>query len=115
MSDRDNLKQRLEFLPLDENAAALRHIRPTLEQALKPALDAFYGRVKAEPELRRFFSDDAHIDRAQSAQHSHWGLIARGEYQTGYGENVRRIGEAHARIGLEPRWYVAGYALTSNS
>jgi methyl-accepting chemotaxis protein len=48
---------------------------------------------------------------AQSAQHRHWGFIARGEYQGDYLKNVRQIGETHARIGLEPRWYVAGYAL----
>jgi len=111
MSDRHDLRRRLEFLGLDGGAEALRHIRPALEKALGPALDAFYDRVRAEPELRRFFRDDAHIGRAQSAQQSHWSLIARGDYQTGYAENVRRIGEAHARIGLEPRWYVAGYAL----
>ena len=111
MSDRQGLKQRLDFLGLQEGAPALRELRPALEKALGPALDSFYGKVRATPELRRFFKDDAHIARAESAQKNHWGLIARGDYATGYAENVQRIGEAHARIGLEPRWYVAGYAL----
>jgi methyl-accepting chemotaxis protein len=111
MSNRDSLDQRLAFLGLESGAPALRHLREVFAKSLGPALDAFYGKIRTTPELRKFFKDDAHISRAQSAQQSHWRLIAQGEYTAGYGDNVRRIGEAHARIGLEPRWYIAGYAL----
>jgi len=109
MSERESLQARLQFVGLDEGA--LRHVRPAVEKALAPALDSFYRRIKADPELRRFFRDEAHIERARTAQHSHWSLIARGELGGDYVRNVRRIGEAHARIGLEPRWYIGGYAL----
>jgi methyl-accepting chemotaxis protein len=111
MSDRNGLRQRLDFLGLETGAPALRHLRPALEKALAPALNAFYAKVRATPELRRFFKDETHIQRAQSAQQRHWGLITQGDYAAGYADNVQRIGEAHARIGLEPRWYIAGYAL----
>ncbi|CAN7452662.1 methyl-accepting chemotaxis protein [Phenylobacterium sp. LjRoot225] len=111
MNNRDSLGQRLEFLGLQPGAPALRDIREVLARSVGPALDTFYGKVRTTPELRKFFKDDAHISRAQSAQNSHWKLIAQGDYNASYGENVRRIGEAHARIGLEPRWYIAGYAL----
>jgi methyl-accepting chemotaxis protein len=111
MSNRDSLDQRLAFLGLDSGAPALRHLRDVFAKSLGPALDAFYGKIRTTPELRKFFKDDAHISRAQSAQQSHWTLIAHGEYASGYADNVRRIGETHAHIGLEPRWYIAGYAL----
>jgi methyl-accepting chemotaxis protein len=111
MSDRDGLKKRLEFLGLDQGAPALRHLRGAIDKALRPALGAFYDRIKATPDVRRFFADDAHIERAKSAQEGHWSGIAAGAYDGQYVERVRRIGEAHARVGLEPRWYIAGYAL----
>src|SRR5512139_1583326 len=105
MSDRDSLNQRLEFLELEAGAPALRSLRPAIEKALGPALDGFYEKVKATPELARHFKDDAHIARAKGAQQSLWRLIADGDYANDYVENVRRIGMTHARIGLEPRWY----------
>ncbi|HKR89997.1 MAG TPA: globin-coupled sensor protein [Phenylobacterium sp.] len=111
MSEREGLRARLDFVGLGEAAPELRHIRPAVENALGPALEAFYRRVRADPHLRGFFQDEAHIDRARQAQATHWGLIARGEFGGDYAKNVRRIGQAHARIGLEPRWYVGGYAL----
>jgi methyl-accepting chemotaxis protein len=109
MTNRDSLERRLEFLGLQSGAPALRHLRPALETALAPALDAFYGKVRATPELRACFKDEAHIARAQAAQRSHLGQVVQGDYKTGYAEDARRIGEAH--IGLEPRWYIAGQAL----
>jgi methyl-accepting chemotaxis protein len=111
MSDRYSLDRRLQFLGLDAGASELRQARPVIENALGPALSAFYDRVRAAPEVRRLFRDEAHIARARDAQEAHWRVIAGGDYGAAYVEEVRRIGEAHARIGLEPRWYVAGYAL----
>src|SRR5579864_6818589 len=106
MSDRYSLNRRLEFLDLAQGAPELRPLQPAIEKALVPALSAFYDRLKATPEVRVFFSDDAHIDRAKAAQRTHWSGIADGAYDGQYVERVRRIGEAHARIGLEPRWYI---------
>lgn len=34
-----------------------------------------------------------------------------GRFDANYYESVRRIGAVHARIGLDPRWYIGGYAL----
>ena len=34
-----------------------------------------------------------------------------GSFDAGYGAAVRAIGKTHARIGLEPRWYIGGYSL----
>jgi methyl-accepting chemotaxis protein len=111
MSERDKLDQRLGFVGLERGAPALGHLRPVIDKALGPALAAFYDRVRATPQVRRFFRDETHIERAKDAQHEHWRLIAAGDYGAAYAEDVRRIGEAHARIGLEPSWYIGGYAI----
>jgi methyl-accepting chemotaxis protein len=111
MSDQHGLKQRLEFLDLDQGAPALRHLLPAIDKALYPALTVFYEKVKTVPEVAHFFRDDAHIEAAKGLQQGHWSAIAAGRYDEAYAEKVRRIGQAHARIGLEPRWYIGGYAL----
>ena len=111
MSDGYSLDQRLEFLGLEKGAPALRHVSDAIDKTIRPALTIFYDKIKDTPEVRRFFSDDAHIERAKSAQQAHWSVIASGGYDVGYVDRVRRIGQAHARIGLEPRWYIGGYGL----
>ncbi len=49
--------------------------------------------------------------RAREAQKQHWLKIFEGNLDAEYVERVKRIGRAHERIGLEPRWYIAAYAL----
>jgi methyl-accepting chemotaxis protein len=111
MNTRKALDERMAFLGREAGAPALRDVRQALDAAAGPALEAFYGKIKQTPEVRRFFENDAQIDRAKSRQQSHWMRVARGDYGEDYVDQVRRIGETHARIGLEPRWYVAGYGL----
>ncbi len=112
MSNDHALSQRLDFMQLDEAARAdIRGLQPVIAKAIRPALDAFYAQVRAFPETRAFFSSDSHIDSAAGRQQQHWGIIASANYGDDYVRGVRTIGQVHARIGLEPRWYIGGYAL----
>nr|WP_295238529.1 globin-coupled sensor protein [uncultured Brevundimonas sp.] len=112
MSDAMNLDQRLRFLKMDKAARSrLADARPVIEAALQPSLEAFYAQVRATPDVARFFGAESQIAGAKDAQARHWGLIASGAFDPAYVEGVRRIGQTHARIGLEPRWYIGGYAL----
>ncbi|WP_426026527.1 methyl-accepting chemotaxis protein [Brevundimonas sp. TSRC1-1] len=112
MSKNMDIQERLAFLKLDDEArAALADTRPVVEAALSQTLDAFYDQVRATPDVAHFFNSETHISGAKSAQAKHWSLIASGDFTPDYVEGVRRIGRTHARIGLEPRWYIGGYAL----
>lgn len=106
------IEERLTFLEFD---AAQRRVltaaQPLLRKCIRPALEHFYRRVRATPEMARMFGSDRHIDAAQSAQVGHWMGIATGRFDAEYYAAVSRIGKVHARIGLEPRWYIGGYAL----
>jgi methyl-accepting chemotaxis protein len=106
------LVQRLKFFKFDEDTkAAVRSLKSIIEEELGGALDAFYDQVRAFPEARRFFPSEGHIESAHKAQRRHWASITTGEYGEAYAQAVRTIGKVHARIGLEPRWYIGGYAL----
>ncbi|AYV46011.1 globin-coupled sensor protein [Caulobacter flavus] len=114
MSQDYALSDRVAFMGLDNRArAALRALRPLIEREIGPALKGFYDRVKATPETRKFFGDERHMDAAGNRQKSHWSVIAEADFSDTYVKAVRTIGETHARIGLEPRWYIGGYALVS--
>jgi methyl-accepting chemotaxis protein len=106
------LAERLDFVGLGE--AERRHlakVQPLVRDAVGPALDTFYKKAKAHPHTAKFFSNDAHIAHAKGRQANHWDTISSGRYESDYVEAVTTIGKTHARLGLEPRWYIGGYAL----
>ena len=107
-----SLDDRLNFLKLDESSlAALRTLRPLVEKHLPSSLDMFYAHLGQYPELKRFFGGAAHMDKAKNAQLRHWSNIAAGQFDETYATSSRMIGQAHARLGLDPSWYIGGYAL----
>jgi methyl-accepting chemotaxis protein len=108
----DSLKERLDFIGMDQQArTVLNKLQPLISRSIGPALSVFYDKVKATPGTQRFFRDEEHMLAAKSHQVKHWSIIAAGTYDEDYVNGVRKVGQSHARVGLEPRWYIAGYAL----
>jgi methyl-accepting chemotaxis protein len=107
----EELEQRTAFMGLGAPSEAYRSVSGIIRAAVPDALNAFYDRVRAYPETRRFFRDEGHIASAHSAQRKHWNAIVDGRTDADYGRSVRTIGQVHARIGLEPRWYIGGYSV----
>lgn len=112
MSKLNQLNERLDFISFDAaQKAALLAMRPTIVNSISGALDKFYAKAKVHPLTKNFFNDETHIKHAKERQESHWERIASAQYDEGYVDAVSKIGQVHARIGLEPRWYIGGYAL----
>jgi methyl-accepting chemotaxis protein len=106
------LRDRLDFIGLGSTECRhLADIEPLVREAVGGALDDFYRKAKVHPHTSKFFSNDAHIAHAKERQASHWGIIASGRYDDAYVNGVNAIGRTHARLGLEPQWYIGGYAL----
>lgn len=106
------LTERLDFVGMDADARkTLRSMASVIMQEMPAGLSAFYKKIQQFPNARRFFSGQAQIDGAQKKQMDHWSTITSGNYDDSYIQAVRRIGSVHARLGLEPRWYVGGYAV----
>ena len=84
-------------------------IQPSLDQVLT----AFYDHLKGTPETAAMLEAHARrgLDWLKGAQRTHWERLFAGTFDSAYVEGVRRVGAAHARIGLDPRWYLGGYAL----
>ncbi|MEZ6030821.1 MAG: globin-coupled sensor protein [Hyphomonadaceae bacterium] len=105
-----DIADRLGFMKLDSDATqALREMSGIVREALPHVLDEFYKHVRAWPQVARLFGGEAVMSMARNKQVDHWSIILRGEFTNEYVASVRKIGQTHARIGLEPRWYIAGY------
>jgi methyl-accepting chemotaxis protein len=108
----DSLQNRLDFIGLDaETRERLAGAQAYAGNHLEPALERFYGKVATVPTVARFFDGKAQMDRAQSKQVEHWRAILTGKLDSEYLEASTRIGLRHAKIGLEPRWYIGGYGV----
>lgn len=103
--------ERLEFFRLDGVArAALRDVRQVLMPALPDMAAGFYARLATIPRLAPMIAAKGKVPRLASSQVDHWGELFGGQFDEAYFARARRIGLAHDRIGLEPRWYVGAYA-----
>jgi len=106
------LRERLDFIGLDDAARRrLQALSQVIEHSIAGALDAFYTRVRATPQTHAMFSNEQHLQGAKQRQERHWALIANAEFDGRYVDGVSKVGRVHARLGLEPRWYIGGYAL----
>jgi methyl-accepting chemotaxis protein len=106
------LTERLDFMRLDEAGLGhIRNVKAIVMQALPAILDDFYAQIEKFTEPRKLFANSSQIAGARGKQLGHWEMISSGELDDGYVKAVSAVGHVHARIGLEPRWYIGGYAL----
>ncbi len=112
MTDNIAIDERLKFIGLERShhGEALREMRPYIKEWLPPILDKFYEHIGQWPQVNKFFGSAQQKSGASQKQFDHWMNIVQGTFDDTYVQSVRRIGKIHAKLGLEPRWYIAGYA-----
>jgi methyl-accepting chemotaxis protein len=104
--------ERLDFMRLDEAGLGhIRNVKTIVMEALPAILDDFYAQIQKFAEPRKLFANGSQIAGARGKQLGHWEMISSGELDDTYVKAVSAVGHVHARIGLQPRWYIGGYAL----
>ncbi len=106
------LTDRLNFLQIDDKTKeAVKRLRPLVQKHMPVAMDQFYEHIWKFQDTSKFFKSREFAGIARSRQLTHWDTIVSGEFGQAYYEKVQAVGKTHARIGLEPRWYIGGYAV----
>ena len=104
------LRDRLAYNQIDSATAdLLRAHKPLIMAELPAVLDKFYDHVSKHAETVAFFKSRQHMNYAKDAQIRHWATIMDGRFDEAYETSIKKIGETHHRIGLDPRWYIGGY------
>ncbi|WP_375291408.1 methyl-accepting chemotaxis protein [Qipengyuania sp.] len=98
------------FAVTDQDIKRFPAISRAIARHAPAALDGLYEFVAATPATQGFFSSRSMVEGAKSKQLEHWKLMFSGKPDTAYLASARRIGEVHARIGLEPKIYIGAYA-----
>jgi hypothetical protein len=79
-----------------------------LRAHLDRVIEDFYASVK---DIDLGISiDDVMIDRLKTRQKQHWEALFGSQFDQRYFDSVSLIGIKHREIGIDPKWYIAGYA-----
>ena len=95
----------------DEERALLASLLPGLEKHAEALVDDFYLHLLSFPETRKVLRDPEVTRRLLGVQREYLLSLAGPKIDDAYVAQRRRIGEVHARLGIEPRWVLGAYAL----
>ncbi len=107
-----SLGERLAFAGLDGDLCdLLRRCRPQLEGHLKSGLRDLFHRFQSFPDAARHFDSDQQIERLSDLQSSHWSVLTDARFDGLYADRVKVLSDSESRMGLDPRWHIAGHAV----
>ena len=110
--DEADRERRLAFLGFSsEDAGRLVELRGLFESIADEVVDQFYNYLKSFEETARYLEDSDLVDKLKTVQRRHFLEFCRGRYDSEYVESRLRVGMAHARINLPPRWYLGAHRL----
>ena len=108
--DDTELVSRLAFFQLTAaDLERLARLRPFAEQHTDEIVEGFYHLLLEHPETRKFFPDENTVRRAKRLQHDYFLGLFGGTCDRAYVEHRARVGAAHERIGMAPKWYMGAY------
>ncbi len=108
--DEAELRSRRAFFQItDEDLARLVKLRPFADKHMQEVVEDFYRLLLDHPETRKFFPDEASIRRVKRTQGEYFLGLFNGRIDLAYVEDRLRVGAAHERIGLSPKFYLGAY------
>lgn len=92
-----------------KDVAILQHVKPYIEAHIARIVDAFYGALQKESHLLSIIQQHSTIERLKQTLTTHVKEMFNGNIDEAFIEKRRRVAQAHVRIGLEPKWYIASF------
>lgn len=107
-----SLRDRLRFAGLEEaDCDLLRRYRHLLEPNLKTGIRDLFQRLQTFPDASRNFTSERQFDRLHDLMDSHWDVLTDARFDALYAERVKVLADTESRMGLDPRWHIAGHAV----
>jgi rsbT co-antagonist protein RsbR len=108
--DEGEIRARRAFCELTEDdLGRLAALRPFAEKHTAEIVEEFYALLLSDVHTRKFFADEATIRRVKRTQSEYFLALFGGRCDAAYVEDRLRVGAAHERIGLSPKWYLGAY------
>lgn len=108
--DSDEVARRKAFLEFTEkDVALLKELHERLGGDAEFFVEAFYAHLLSFGELGGLLRDEATLERLKRTQAAYFNRLTSGDYGEAYIQDRLRVGAAHERVGLEPKWYIGAY------
>jgi PAS domain S-box-containing protein len=105
-------EERLRYMQLtSKDIEAIRSLQPVLKPRLMEIVDQFYEFIVPFPATSVYFQQPGLVTRLKKSQYDYFDTLLKGSFDDEYISTRKMIGKTHERVGLEPRWYIGGYAL----
>jgi hypothetical protein len=100
----------IRYLGIDTRAELLaERLWQLLEGSAEQIIADFYSNTRQSS--AGLMLDDASIERLKVRQKQHWQSLFCSAFDQQYIRSVSMIGLKHHQIGLDSKWYIAGYAI----
>lgn len=100
-------KAYLEFS--EDDVARLIALHRPLAQARAQIINELYAHLLSFDATSALLGDENNVVRLKQTQSAYFESLTAGEYGPDYVRNRLRVGIAHQRIGLDPKWYLGAY------
>jgi rsbT co-antagonist protein RsbR len=110
LDERELASRRSFFEITEEDLRRLGSLRPLAEKHADAVIEGLYELILGHPESRGFFPDVTTVHRVKSLQRQYFTGLFAGVCDLRYVEDRLRVGAAHERLGIAPKWYIGGYA-----
>lgn len=108
--DAAELASRRAFFEIaDDDLALLASMRPFAEMHMDDFVEELYQLILGHPQTRKVFGNDAVVRRVQAVQRHYFVGLFSGRCDLAYVADRLRIGVAHERVGVPPKWYIGAY------
>ncbi len=106
----DVLATRQAFLQIDAaDRERVRALAPAFRAFADEFVERFYSHLFAFPATAEFLQDPELVARLKGLQKQYFESLVDADLTPEYVEGRRRIGQAHAEVGLEPQWFLGAF------
>jgi rsbT co-antagonist protein RsbR len=109
--DEAELQSRRDFFEITaDDLKRLASLRAFAEKHTDDIIEDLYELILGHPEAKKLFTEHATLVRVKRAQREYFLGLFAGRCDRAYAEDRLRIGIAHERVGVPPKWYLGAYA-----
>ena len=109
LDDQELRSRRAFFEVTDDDLTLLASMRPFAEKHMDDFVEELYVLILGHPETKKIFPNDAVVRRVQAVQKQYFLGLFSGRCDLAYVADRLRIGIAHERVGVPPKWYIGTY------
>ncbi|MCX7176313.1 MAG: EAL domain-containing protein [Proteobacteria bacterium] len=106
----EEIDERWRFLEFEEHdVAVLKALHALLEPQRESFTDAFYDHLFKFAPLQAYVAEGPVLQQLKQVQARYFSALTEGDYGENYILDRLKVGMAHQRISLPPKWYLGAY------